>query len=263
MPSAVYRLKICQDDNPTSTREYDNLGTMLCWHDRYHLGDNAEDVKRDTVEATLLTIIAGEDPKFEERLAVWKMAEYELRSISKLEGDAFWQASGKLDEEETERVQKKFASIAYVLPLFLYDHSGITMSTSRFGCPWDSGQVGFIYVLKSKIRAEYASEKSKPPRKKTILSMLEGEVALYDKCLTNDVYGFIVQKFERKFELPDETIDIQDDDLDWEDGDSCWGFYGHDIKNNGMLDHLGKARLTAAKEAIANLDTWVECPESD
>jgi hypothetical protein len=26
--------------------------------------------------------------------------------------------------------------------LFLYDHSGITISTGRFSCPWDSGQVG-------------------------------------------------------------------------------------------------------------------------
>src|SRR3989304_5726596 len=31
------------------------------------------------------------------------------------------------------------------LPLYLYDHGGITMSTGAFSCPWDSGQVGFIY----------------------------------------------------------------------------------------------------------------------
>jgi hypothetical protein len=33
-----------------------------------------------------------------------------------------------------------------VVPLYLYDHSGITMSTSPFSCPWDSGQVGYIWV---------------------------------------------------------------------------------------------------------------------
>jgi len=34
------------------------------------------------------------------------------------------------------------------LPRFLYDHSGITMSTGPFSCPWDSGQVGFIYATR-------------------------------------------------------------------------------------------------------------------
>ena len=28
-----------------------------------------------------------------------------------------------------------------ILPLYLYDHSGITMNTCGFSCPWDSGQV--------------------------------------------------------------------------------------------------------------------------
>ena len=33
-----------------------------------------------------------------------------------------------------------------ILPLYLYDHSGITMNTCGFSCPWDSGQVGWIYA---------------------------------------------------------------------------------------------------------------------
>jgi len=40
------------------------------------------------------------------------------------------------------------------LPLYLYDHSGITMNTTGFSCPWDSGQVGWIYVTKEKLRRE-------------------------------------------------------------------------------------------------------------
>ena len=41
-----------------------------------------------------------------------------------------------------------------ILPLYLYDHSGITMSTSVFSCPWDSGQVGWIYAEKKKLIEE-------------------------------------------------------------------------------------------------------------
>ncbi|MCK4237452.1 MAG: hypothetical protein KAX38_10065, partial [Candidatus Krumholzibacteria bacterium] len=35
---------------------------------------------------------------------------------------------------------------AIVLPLYLLDHGGITMSTTPFSCPWDSGQIGWTYI---------------------------------------------------------------------------------------------------------------------
>ncbi len=44
-----------------------------------------------------------------------------------------------------------------ILPLDLYDHSGITMNTTGFHCPWDSGQVGYIYVMPEDIRKEFSA----------------------------------------------------------------------------------------------------------
>ena len=41
------------------------------------------------------------------------------------------------------------------IPIYLYDHSGITINTEGFSCPWDSGQVGFIYVTDEKLAAVY------------------------------------------------------------------------------------------------------------
>lgn len=35
-----YTIKIYTDDNPESPREWDNLGTMACFHSRYTLGDD-------------------------------------------------------------------------------------------------------------------------------------------------------------------------------------------------------------------------------
>ena len=53
-----------------------------------------------------------------------------------------------------------------VLPLYLFDHSGITLSTTPFSCPWDSGQVGVIYVhiddLKEGITPESAARMLHP-----------------------------------------------------------------------------------------------------
>lgn len=34
----------------------------------------------------------------------------------------------------------------YVVPVYMYDHSGLAFSTTPFADPWDSGQVGFACV---------------------------------------------------------------------------------------------------------------------
>ena len=41
------------------------------------------------------------------------------------------------------------------LPVYLYEHSGTTVSTSPFSCPWDSGFFGIIAVPLDKVRREY------------------------------------------------------------------------------------------------------------
>lgn len=41
-----------------------------------------------------------------------------------------------------------------ILPLYLYDHSGLTMNTSGFSCRWDSGQVGWIYCSHERCEKE-------------------------------------------------------------------------------------------------------------
>ena len=40
-----YKLEIFDDLNPCSPREFDNLGTMVCFHRRYDLGDQLWKVK--------------------------------------------------------------------------------------------------------------------------------------------------------------------------------------------------------------------------
>ena len=60
----------------------------------------------------------------------------------------------KHELHEDEEVETKEKSV-----LYLYDHSGITMSTGSFCDSWDSGQVGFIYVTKEDIEKEYGAFK--------------------------------------------------------------------------------------------------------
>jgi hypothetical protein len=68
----------------------------------------------------------------------------------------------------------------YYLPLYLYDHGNITISTSPFSCRWDSGQVGFIYITKEKAEAEGINEP---------YEALEAETKEYDYYLRGDTYG--------------------------------------------------------------------------
>ena len=52
------------------------------------------------------------------------------------------------ERQVDERLMKVISQKYLMLPLYLYDHSGITMNTTGFSCPWDSGQVGWIYAFK-------------------------------------------------------------------------------------------------------------------
>lgn len=133
------KIVIERDPDPESPREWDNLGTMVCWHRRYNLGDEQPEV------------------------------------------------------EPFVYLQSFNVSKYYVLSLYLYDHSDISISTTPFSCPWDSGMIGFIYIDKDKAPFNWQE-------------ILEAEVKAYDQYLRGEVYGFVVTDGDDVF-------------------DSCWGFY--------------------------------------
>lgn len=112
------------------------------------------------------------------------------------------------------------------LPVYLFDHSGITISTSGFSCRWDSGQVGWIYVTKDRVRTWFGVERISKKLKARVETYLEHEIERFDEYLRGDVYGYTMKDA------------ITGEDLD----ESCWGFYGSDVKENGMLDNISKER---------------------
>lgn len=110
------------------------------------------------------------------------------------------------------------------LPLYLYDHSGITMSTKPFSCPWDSGRVGYIYASPDAIRKEYGVKRITKAIRERVTAVLMQEVETYDQFLTGEVYGYVI-------ETPDD-----------DNADSCWGFFGLDYA-------IGEAK-SAAKHYV-------------
>lgn len=110
-----------------------------------------------------------------------------------------------------------------IKPLYMYDHSGITISTTPFSCSWDSGQIGYVFISPDKIDEMGITmwdDESWADYIKRLEDYVEGEVKTYDAYVSGDVYGFHIVDQEGEVE------------------DSCWGFYGNDFANNGLFDHV-------------------------
>ena len=127
---------------------------------------------------------------------------------------------GQVSVEELKTYAKKTGSLLF--PLYLYDHSGITISLSPFSCRWDSGQVGYVLVDREKALKEYGKKRLSKQLKDKIYKVIQGEVETFDKYLRGDIYYFKVEK-------------------DGEYIDSCHGLYEEDeaIKEaKEMADYL-------------------------
>lgn len=112
---------------------------------------------------------------------------------------------------------------AIYLPVFMYEHSGVALSTGSFGDPWDSGQVGFIYVSRADVLKEYSTKIVTKKVREQVLGVLKAEVAEYSAWMGGEVYGFEIVDAEGEFV------------------DSCWGFIGLDnIRDevNAILENL-------------------------
>lgn len=175
-------LKLIQDDNVESPREWDNVTQMIFFGKHEHLGDK-HNVKINN--------------------------QYNSR----------WDFVDNAPDE----IRKQIKDIVAILPVHYYEHSGCAISTSSsypFNCRWDSGTIGFCVVTKKALRECFGVKKLKQEHLDKAESYILGEVETLNQWLEGDVYGF-------RIETPE-----------GEHVDSCWGFYGHDIKTNGMLDHI-------------------------
>lgn len=96
-----------------------------------------------------------------------------------------------------------------ILPVYMYEHSGITINTTGFSCQWDSGQLGIIYATPKSMRACFGDNIMNEPDYETrVKNQLVSEVEEYDSYLRGDVYGF-------------QVIDSHGELLD-----SCYGWHG-------------------------------------
>lgn len=175
------KCRISYDDTSMmdSPRTWSNLGVMTCHHPSYLLGD---------VQLT------------DDDVGIPRCAECEMYE----------------DECSCKRFTPHYLKDAlHVKPLYLYDHSGISISTGPniFDVQrWDTSLVGVIYTTREKIRETYGEY---IPTDKEIEDALEQEVRTYNQYLTGDVYWFEII----------ETIKCSSGHVHENVVDSCHDFY--------------------------------------
>jgi len=80
--------------------------------------------------------------------------------------------------------------------VYMYSHSGSTVSTTPFSCTWDSGQLGIIFVSRKQVREEYGWPRITKTREEQILNYLDGEIRTYDQWLQGDVWSYNIEALD-------------------------------------------------------------------
>ena len=194
--------------------EFDNFGTMLCAeHRRYNLGDE----QTTESEQEIMTRLAREaDPA----LARWiDRAEDTLSTAYYSNNIRHDSLEREINKKRDAWVDQAFEDNYAWLPLYLYDHGGLTMRTGPFSCPWDSGRVGMIYASKTTIVNEYGVEWT-PETKAKAESLLKAEVEEYTAYLQGESYWY-------------EILDDEGNQLD-----SCYGYYGRECAEEAAREAL-------------------------
>ena len=243
-----YRLRIEYDEEPLNPRvDYDNFGHMACWHSRYNLGDQhafGEPVEllkqmiRDTLSADEVIDYVKKANLSELRL-IYNRSEHEWQLQDEYNGQWFTEYTFPPKTLKSSDMAKEcvmellpFNSLEelagrqnVILPLYLYEHSGITMSCDYaypYNDRWDAGQVGWIYASYEEIEKEYGAVNQEALEKAK--NLLRGEVQIYDHYLCGECYGYIIEE-------------------NGKETDSLWGFFGdlrdvlEDMKSNAAEEH--------------------------
>lgn len=270
---------IQQDECCWNPREdCDNADMMACWHPRYRLGDDplsknsVEDFWRQRVREAI------SENELVDRILSGAVSGVAAEKVGDLVNVYYIGTDGKryleVDEVrfataayyiqdllETEDCMRLLEPYVVWLPLWLYDHSGITMSCGercgQFSDRWDSSAIGWIYMSKdTAIKELGATEETWRIRAE---EYMKSNVELYDQYIRGECYGYHLYKAVLPFTPVPENYDPDE----WEEdefGIFVGGFYGDDIEKNGIAAELpGFAEALEAGKVMtgeASIETW-------
>ena len=276
----ICRIHLERDIEPLNPREdYDgNIGHMMVWWNRYSLGDIKENtyespedfvnnlVRYNVDEKSIINYIKsnkttnGLELKYNRKDQLWELWGYwkhwwtgnEIHhGVIERNNPVDYLIDDRIESRSVEEKWKwrERNGIIY-LPLYIYEHGGITMSTGGFSCPWDSGQAGWIYTTKEDVLGTGGKIKSDKGNyikitnrnwKDAARIWMKEEVKLYDQYLQGDCYGYIIDELDMddQASLESKMNMLDEDDINWNETDSCWGFFS-DKWGDDLIEEIAR-----------------------
>jgi len=114
--------------------------------------------------------------------------------------------SGRMDWDDLEALIEEPG--IYYMPVYMYSHSGVTLASTPFGNPWDSGKVGYAIIREENAKKCWGWETIGKKEEEVIQKALSNFIQVMAWWMEGSVYGFVVEDDENNVV------------------DSCWGFLG-------------------------------------
>jgi len=179
-----YDIEIYYDTYPSDPRDYSKLWTMLCNHRIYDLWDEK---------------LPEYWESFWDNFMMYIDVQYNITNKDPED----------MTEKDYEKIDKFISNEIIYYPLYLYDHSGISMSIWDYKDKIDSWQVGYIYCSKDDIRSWNNIKTVRKHHVDDAKRLLEKEVETYDKYLIWEIYEYripLLWEYSSWYETVEETI---------------------------------------------------------
>lgn len=113
-----------------------------------------------------------------------------LHQVAKALGFSTDRTDMELIEAFLNSKNKRIGKYIQIMPLYVYDHSGVTYSTSPFSCRWDSGQVGWVFTT----RYDFAQWRDCTFNEEEAMKVIKSEVEYWDYYATGQAYQYMLEE---------------------------------------------------------------------
>ena len=149
------RVRIVQDEDAETPRNWSNLSKMIFTGSYKHLGDKHE---------------VDFDEEFDSRQDFIERGE------------------------EIVRKHFKDVAVCYAVHMYKHSGESISIDYSgQYTCRWDSGTIGFAIVTKEDIRKEYNIKRVTQKYIDKCENIVRGEIKTLDQYISGEVYGYVVE----------------------------------------------------------------------
>lgn len=224
-----YKLEIIQDESPESPNDWGDSSVFLVYdHHQFHVKRNG--FKPGNIFKHL-------------------RATENINQLEQIIKDGY-----DLDDVQLENLEyyqdclvKEYNNY-FIFPVSAYIHSGVSLSITNefFSDEWDSSIQGFVLVEKVLVKDEVTDEITNIAK-----NYAEELIETWNTYLSGDVWGFKLYKAQNFCKISEENWDklVENSyefkayqhfiyETEWNEIDSCWGFYGSNIEKNSMLAHI-------------------------